>query len=305
MPQDRARSLFLWLISALILLLAQAYGCAQAQTGLPEGRFGRLQKDETWSGTTVLTGDLHISTGRILVMQAGSTISLTPGKSLWDISISRNLRGAVREVTRPGLIDIVVEGTLLLDGGWFSGISVADLKETRASSWGGIVVVKKGQVKINHASIYLADTAVALFDQSKAHIRNSTFKSNLAAVEAFHQSSLTVEDSTLSANPTGVALYDKAQGRIQDNWFRFNTSAILIADQSQALVSSNVLFKNILAISSLDSTRPQISGNYLLANQTGIRLGQRANPQIDGNWSLFERKRLVDERDLQSETVSR
>ncbi len=299
MSQERARSLFLWLISALILLLAQAYGCAQAQTGPPEGRFGRLQKDETWSGTTVLTGDLHIPTGRTLVVQAGSTINLTPGKSVWDLGISRNLRGAPREITRPGLIDIVVEGTLSLEGGWFSGISVADLKETRASSWGGIVAVKKGQVEINHASIYLADTAVALFDHSKANIKNTTFKSNLAAVEAFHQSSLTVEDSTLSANPTGVALYDKAQGRIQDNWFRFNTSAILIADRSQAVVSDNVFFKNILAISSLDFTRPQISGNYLIASQTGIRLGQSAAPEFTENWSFFEKERLVDERDTQ------
>ncbi|MFQ5903631.1 MAG: NosD domain-containing protein [Candidatus Binatia bacterium] len=302
--QERARFPFLRLISTFILLLAQAYGCAQAQTELPEGRFGKLEKNETWSGTVALAGDLLIPSGRTLVVQAGSTVSLTPGKSLWDISISHNLRGAVREITRRGLIDIIVEGTLRMEGQWLSGISVADLEERRPSSWGGLVMVKKGKVEINHASIYLADTAVALFDQSEAKIMNSTFKSNLAAIEAFHQSSLTIKDSTLSANSTGVALYDKAQGRIEDNWLRFNTSALLIADRSQALVSGNLFFKNILAISSLDSTRPQIYGNYLLANQTGIRLGQSTAPEIDGNWSLFETRRVVDERDLQPETVT-
>jgi len=297
--QEQARLRVLCFVSAFILLLAQAYGCARAQTGLPDGRFGRLEKDQTWSGTILLTGDLLVPSDRTLVVQAGTTISFTPKKSLWDIRISRNLRGAVREVTRPGLIDIIVEGTLRLEGGWFSEISVADLKERQASSWGGLVLINKGTVAINYASIYLADTAVALYDQAKADILKTTFKSNLAAIENFHQSLLTIENSTVSANPTGVALYDDSQARIEDNWFRFNTSAILIADRSQALVNRNVLFKNIIAISSLDVTRPQIRGNYLLANQTGIRLGQRANPEIDGNWSLFEENRLLDERDPQ------
>lgn len=304
-PQERARFLFLLLISALILLTAQACGSAQAQTGRPEGRSGKLEKDQTWSGTNFLTGDLFIPSGRTLVVQAGSTISLTPGKSLWDASISRNLRGAMREVTHPGLIDIIVEGTLRLEGGWLSRISVVDLKERKASSWGGIVIINKGKLETRHASIYLADTAVGLYDQSDANVLKTTFKSNLTAVETFHESSLAMEDSTVSANPTGVALYDNTQARIENNWFRFNAAAILIADQSKVQVSGNVLFKNILAISSLDSTHPRIHRNYLIANQTGIRLGQSTAPQINGNWSLFERKRLVDERDLQSETVSR
>jgi len=288
-PQERARFLFLLLISALILLTAQACGSAQAQTGRPEGRSGKLEKDQTWSGTNFLTGDLFIPSGRTLVVQAGSTISLTPGKSLWDAS----------------LIDIIVEGTLRLEGGWLSRISVVDLKERKASSWGGIVIINKGKLETRHASIYLADTAVGLYDQSDANVLKTTFKSNLTAVETFHESSLAMEDSTVSANPTGVALYDNTQARIENNWFRFNAAAILIADQSKVQVSGNVLFKNILAISSLDSTHPRIHRNYLIANQTGIRLGQSTAPQINGNWSLFERKRLVDERDLQSETVSR
>ncbi len=102
-----------------------------------------------------------------------------------------------------------------------------------------------------------------------------------------------------------MALYDSAKARIRGNWFRFNTSAIIIADRSKASVSANVLFKNIAAVSSLDSTRPQIHGNYRAANQTGIRLGQRAAPEIEGNWSLFEKKRVIDERDQPSKPLKK
>lgn len=295
-------SLFLF-VSALTLLLAQAPVASEERTALKEGKFGRLEQDRIWSGTIVLNGDLHIPSGRTLVVQAGSTITPTPRQSLWDLSVSRNLRGAVRAVTHSGLIDIIVEGTLRFEGTWLSRISVADLKEGRPSSWGGIVIINKGKLETRYASIYLADTALIALDKSEANILNTTFKFNLAGVEAFHQSSLVIKDSTLSANPTGVSLYDESEGRIENNWFRFNTSAILIADQSKALVRSNIFFKNILAISSLDSTRPQIKGNYLIANQTGIRLGQRATPEIEGNWSLFEKKRVADERDQPSKPL--
>lgn len=291
--------------AALLLLIAQGTFAGEVKVKPSTGKFGTLEKDETWSGKIVLTGDLYIPSGRTLIVQAGSTINPTAGKTVWDSRISRNLRGAVREITHPGLVDIIVEGTLRLEGGWFSGISLADLEEQRPSSWGGLVIINKGKAEIRHASIYLADTAVGLYDQSEAKILKTTFKSDLAAIEAFHQSSLTIENSTISANPAGVALYDDIRARIEGNWFRFNTSAILIADHAKALVSGNILFKNIQGISSLDSSRPQIRGNYLLANQTGIRLGQRADPVVDGNWSFFEIKRLVDEREAGSERAGR
>ena len=284
---------FLLLLVALILVPS----CAPARTELSQGKFGKLEKDETWTETVSLSGDLYIPADRTLVVQSGSVINVTAGKSLWDVDLSRNIGGENREITRRGLVDIIVEGTLRMEGRWLSGISVADSNERRPSSWGGIVLINNGKAEINRASVYLADTAMALFDQSEAKITHSTFKSNLAAIEAFQESSLDIGDSTLSANPTGAALYDRARGRIKDSWFRFNSSGILIADQARASVESNILFKNILAISALDSSKPQVLGNYLLANQTGIRLGQSADPDMNGNWSFLEKNKLTDERD--------
>ena len=234
-------------------------------------------------------------------LEAGSTIIPAPGRSNWDLDLVRNIRGATRQITRQGLIDIIVEGTLRMEGRWLSGISVADLQEKRPSSWGGLLAVGKGRIEISRASLYLADTAVALFDESQARINRSKFKSNLAAMEAFHESSLTVEDSTISANPGGIALYNHSQAFVKDCWLRFNSSAVLIADRSKATIQGNILFRNVLALSSLDASSSRIEGNYFIANGTGIRLGQKAKVKKRDNWSLLERTPLDDERE---QTVS-
>ncbi len=58
--------------------------------------------------------------GITLTIVAGTTVTMTPQRSDYDVSVQRVIGGRKRELSDPGLIDLIVEGRLHAKGGWWS-----------------------------------------------------------------------------------------------------------------------------------------------------------------------------------------
>lgn len=95
-------------------------------------QWGLITTNTTWTGTHVLLGDVLVMPGVTLTLQPGTRILMSAAKSNWD---SLHIQD--------GRCDLLVQGTLLVNGGTAPGDSVvitSNADTPAAGDWGGVFV---------------------------------------------------------------------------------------------------------------------------------------------------------------------
>ncbi len=254
---------------------------------------GVLRQDETWSSHVQLTGDVVVPTGITLTIAAGTTVAMTPQQSDHDVSVQRVVRGRKRELSHPGLIDLIVEGRLHAKGGWWwRGIRLGSAGED-VVGWGGLLFLGDNKAsRLRYMTIHHAHTAVRFLDQTAPELSHSVLKVNVNGLEVYQEAAPRVVSNSIRANFRGMGIFDRATPHLLWNVMRVNNQALLITGSAKPTVTHNTLSKNTTGVLIKDQAQPLLQQNHIgkkwlgllfRGNRRGVIIADRAAPVVQAN----------------------
>jgi len=120
---------------------------------------GTLTRDETWNSNVILTGDVLVPAGIILVIEPGSTIYFT--------ALSDDQAGGAD----PARTELIVEGSLIAEQ---SNFTSSNILSPAPGDWGGIHLVPAfddTSISFNDCTVEYAGTGItALFSGRNGHL---------------------------------------------------------------------------------------------------------------------------------------
>ena len=238
---------------------------------------GVLARNETWSDTIHLTGDIVVPEGITLVIQPGTIITFTPNGSDNDVKLP------VLDKLGIDKCNLIVKGNLRIEGEKDNkviiGELVYDVNRQTTITWGGIIFEGVNAVSIvRHTKIRYADVAIVCLGSSSPKIVNNT----------------------IAENDVGVMTFGFSSPRINENKIHHNALwAISCYDYSFPMISKNIITANLVGIGSQDFSFPTISYNTLRGNKVGILFQDSSGSSILKNYFQNNTKRLRDDRKSQ------
>lgn len=153
-----------------------------------------------WSGNVTLEEDYVVLEGRVLIMDAGTTVTVGPD----------TLDGSVR---------IWVDGTLVIDGTEQNPVDIAYVDTLVTDGWVGIFVRETGNAVIDHCRYRNAAGGIGV--RGRLNIYNTTIEDcegiglSVAAGDSSYASNVTIRDIE-GPNPIGVNLLQDARLQMDD-----------------------------------------------------------------------------------------
>ncbi len=255
---------------------------------------GRLEVDETWSGNIRISGDVFIPAGITLSISPGTVINFTTNRSSYDHYIFRHMSGEVVNIAFDGKCDIIVEGTLRVEGKRRKMITIGNpsLDEDKIS-WGGIIFLGEGKDSfIKFSNIQYATIGIFCWDTSRPIINNNKISSNKFGVVAVDSSKPEITSNSIMGNKFGIGIYDLSAPRISGNKItKGEFVGVGSRDSSSPKLIDNFIGENDIGISCYDSSSPEIYKNKIIGNKLGIFSIDSAVPKIKGN--LISKNKLA------------
>ena len=282
-----------WVIAFLGALLSLTLLPAAVSVTAAQTTSGVLHQDETWSRHVRLTGDVVVPSGITLTIAAGTTVAMTPRQSDHDVSVQRRVRGEGRELSHPGLIDLIVEGRLHAKGGWWwRRIQLGSASED-VVGWGGLLFVGDSKTsRLRYTTVHHASTAVRCLDQTAPDISHSVFKVNVNGLEVYQEAAPRLADSSIRANFRGIGIFDRATPELVRNIVRVNNQGLLITGRAKPTVRHNTLSKNTTGVLIKGQAQPLLQHNHIgkkwlgvlfRGNRRGVIITDRAAPMVQSN----------------------
>ncbi len=254
---------------------------------------GVLRQDETWSSHVQLTGDVVVPTGITLTIAAGTTVAMTPQQSDHDVSVQRMVRGRKRELSHPGLIDLIVEGRLHAKGGWWwRGIRLGSAGED-VVGWGGLLFLGDNKAsRLRYMTIHHAHTAVRFLDHTAPELSHSVLKLNVNGLEVYQEAAPLVVSNSIRANFRGMGIFDQATPQLLRNIVRLNNQGLFVSGSAKPTVMYSILSKNTTGVLIKGQAAPLLQhsrigkrwpGLLFRGNRRGVVIAGRAAPTLRNN----------------------
>ncbi len=228
-------------------------------------KFGRLEKNETWSGEIFITDSLEVL--------EGVTLTILPGTI---VKFKHN-----RDYKKQGKTSLFVEGTLKAIGSPEKQIFfTSDANEPQNGDWGMIRLFGKTGSQISYVVIEFGQQGVNLW-KSDAKINHSIIRwNNWEGLYAESYSTPLIEFNMVYQNGyNGIALEQFNDAVIRNNLFEKSGTHGIHVDATKALVENNILRENHASGLSLDNTAEvTANSNYLENNWLfGLQCGEGEN----------------------------
>ena len=244
---------------------------------------GVMPENEVWSGTIELTGDLLIKEGLRLRIKPGTKILAGPSEK--DFVFFRDIAGGRSEMTRTGLVDIIVEGAVHAED-----ITVTAPAGASGPSWGGFMFVKNAEGFFKNVTVENAETAFSLFDKSAVVAEEGLLKNCRNGAMLYGESVLTAKKQRVSGSDTAVGVFMNSVCNISLSVITGNKRGITLVggalSAEKNLISKNTTGADIRAGAAL------FRGNSFLANsralETRIAFQGQDNKFFENQTDIFE-----------------
>ncbi|MCD6413608.1 MAG: right-handed parallel beta-helix repeat-containing protein [Elusimicrobia bacterium] len=228
---------------------------------------GVISASEVWDGEVYLSGDIVVKAGSTLYIKSGTRISAMPSAN--DFSFFAQIRGENIEITKPGLVDVIVEGKLETEKG--KNIFI----DCPAGKWGGFTFVRES--KGIFRNVFLADAAQAvnMFDACDVFFVNSRIKKSDEAANVYSRAYLNFEKSRIVDCRKGISVFESG---ICDVSMSIITGANvgLYVFSGGAGVASSLISKNKTGIE-FNAGSLNLRDNTFLANEAAVYLNSPAS----------------------------
>ncbi|MCD6310995.1 MAG: hypothetical protein J7M11_00835, partial [Elusimicrobia bacterium] len=208
-----------------------------------------------------ISGDILIKEGVRLRIKSGTKITVKPSEK--DFVFFRDISGVRSEMTRTGLVDIIVEGGIQADG------DDINIKAVPIGFWGGFMFVKNGEGFFKGVTVKNADTAFAGFDRSAIFLDNCSVENSREGASSYGESVTDIKNCRFTGNEKAVWLTGGSVCSISLSVISANTIGI---DVSGGAVSAenNLISKNSTG-AKITAGSAVFKGNSFLANTTAVK----------------------------------
>ena len=145
---------------------------------------GIITTNTTWSGRVVLTRDIKVAEGATLTVQPGTTVFVA-GTDAQNLFVWEDR------------VEIVVEGTLDVNGTAGSPVLFTSIDEASESDWVNIAV-SNGSVEMDHTTLRHAEYGLNASTREAITLNNCTFESNKSDIDV----------STVDEFPDSVGIHN-------------------------------------------------------------------------------------------------
>ncbi len=244
---------------------------------------GVISENEVWGGKIELSGDLLIKEGVCLRIKSGTNIVVKPSEK--DFVFFRDMSGVRSEMTRTGLVDIIVEGKIkagvfhatahfqhppgraLHPSGMGEGIVITGSGPDPA--WGGFMFVKNAEGAFSGVSVKNADTAFGIFDKSAVFLDNCLLENCRAGTASYGESVMDVKKCRLTGNGKAVSASLGTVCSVSLSVISANNCGINVAGGAVS-AENNLISKND-AGAKITAGSAVFKSNSFLANTTAIK----------------------------------
>jgi hypothetical protein len=170
---------------------------------------GVLEGKHVWEGELHVDGDVVVARGATLLVKPGTRIFWAPRAS-WSAAVFRRaVEGHPIETTSREHCDLIVLGTLRVEGDVLFG---AD-----DTLWGGITVVERGRIELAGATLgHTCEACIQLFDDAEADLRDFELGHSKTGVWAWGASRARLRRGRIHAVGHGVMAHACAWVRVHD-----------------------------------------------------------------------------------------
>ncbi|MBA3066640.1 hypothetical protein FP828_09145 [bacterium] len=242
--------------------------CEYAVTASPT-LGGVISENEVWGGAIELSGDLLIKEGARLRIKSGTKITVKPSEK--DFVFFRDISGVRSEMTRTGLVDIIVEGAIETgiapDRAKGEGILITGA--VPGTAWGGFMFVKNGEGYFRGMSVKNADAAFALFDKSAAALNNCLLENCREGAALYGESVMEIKNCRLTGSEKAVSATMGGVCDISLSVISGNNCGINVAGGGVS-AENNLISKNDIG-AKITSGSAVFKSNSFLANAVAIK----------------------------------
>lgn len=218
-------------------------------------RSGTISKNETWSGTISVTGDITVPKKVTLTIKPGTTIKIKPS----------------RDYQKLNKIMFDISGRLLAEGAPKKLITFTSAaKKPQNGDWAMLHLSGKTKSRIKYAVVEFAQQGINLWNSDILISRSVIRWNNWEGLYAESYSTPTIEYNRVYQNGyNGMAMEQFNAAILRNNIFEKNGTHGLHVDASTATVTNNILRDNHAAglslddISTVTATNNTMSGNLL------------------------------------------
>jgi hypothetical protein len=254
-----------WINIFLTLLLLAGAGCRKAE--VTELAKQTIDRDTTWSGTIVISGDIYVPPGVTLTIAPGTTVKFkkideTSDQNLFDIDSPYYPEA-----------ELIIRGRLIARGTPEQQIVFTSAEMTpRAADWGAINFLGSEDNVIEYVKIYCAYNGIHA-----------------------HGSSVTVTHSEFARNGVGISFKKEEETpdvpwfgkpskfKISSNVFSGNKGGIGFRN-SEAVIQHNEIRENkFFGIWPKEDSPALIQFNQITDNQKGVFLYQARGIRLEHN----------------------
>ncbi|GEM_PF-3144175 len=244
---------------------------------------GIMAENEVWSGTIELKGDLLVKEGALLRIKSGTKILVEPSEK--DFVLFRDIAAGGSEMTRTGLVDIIVEGVIHAEEMTISGSSLA-----AEPSWGGFVFVKNAEGFFKNTSPENAETAFALFDKSTVFIEEGILKNCRNGVLLYGESVMTVKKCRITGSEKGLGIFMNSVCNISLSVITGNNRGITLMGGALSaennLISKNTTGADIIAGAAVFKENSFLANSRAL--ETRVAFQDQDNKFFENKTDIFE-----------------
>lgn len=257
-------------ISVLVLVFA-ATSCSRQQ--ITEVKMGTLDKDTTWSGQIIVTGDVYIP--------PDVTLTVSPGTIVKFKRVEENMDNNLYGLDSPyyPLAELIIRGKLLAIGTAEENIVFTSAEpEPMPADWGALNFLGSEGNVVKYTKLFYAYNGIHAHG-SAVEISDCEFVKNGVGV------SFKVEEET-----PGVPWFGKrSKVSITRSLFARNKGGIGFRSSDAEITHNEIIDNKFFGIWPKDNSNAKISYNEITGNKKGVYLYQAQGTIIEFN-NIYDNK---------------
>ncbi|MEA2082110.1 MAG: NosD domain-containing protein [Elusimicrobiota bacterium] len=262
--------------------------CEYASTEFPTVK-GVISENEVWGGTIELRGDLLVEKGVRVFIKSGTKITVKPSEK--DFVFFRDVSGSRNEMTRTGLVDIIVEGVFRSEDMVIS--AGAGVSPSFDPAWGGFMFVKNAEGALKGATVKNADTAFGVFDKSAVFANECVMENCRNGAFLHGQSIMNIKKCRFIGGEKAVRVTDGSVCNISLSVISGNNCGLIVSGGAMS-AENNLISKNSTG-TKIESGSAVFKKNSFLANNSAVITRVAF---LDQNNKFFENKTDISEQSV-------
>ncbi|NWG08685.1 MAG: right-handed parallel beta-helix repeat-containing protein [Chloroflexi bacterium] len=267
---------------------------------------GTLERNETWKGEILITGDIVIPRGITLTIKPGTIIRFTGQKDnspIYDPNAyidTADYQSFPNDPPRiqSNMIGIYIDGSMIANGTPENPIVFTSNREfPELNDWHTIEILSNGNISLSYAIVEYNYHGVDIADARKPNSPNIEIHNNLfqhiagccvctgGGASIFEE--ITIEKNVFTdCNHEGIDTYKDQNLVIRNNLFEDNYVGVVVNDGSTIKIESNIFRENRWAAIGIwngkNGSSPEIHLNNFINNQVHIRINN-SNSTVDAS----------------------